>query len=175
MNGNGKEYALALFAIALENDSLEQINDDLRTVNDAIKENPDYMGFLINPAIPKSERLQSISDVFEDRVDENVFAMLNVLCDHGDMFVLGETVDEFAQMYEDYMRYAKATVTSAVELTDEQKTKLLSKLHTITGKRIEAEYIIDKSLMGGLTVMVDGKYYDGSVRKNLNNLKEVIS
>lgn len=175
MNGNGKEYALAIFGIALEKDSLKEMSEDLNFVKDAIDENPEYLDYLVNPAIPKSERLNSISEVFSGRVCEDVYSTLCVLCDHGDMYILNDAISEFNEMYEDYTRYAKATITSAVELTNEQKNKLVSKISKLTNKRIEAEYIVDKSIMGGLTVMVDGKYYDGSVRKNLNNLKEVLS
>lgn len=175
MNGNGKEYALAIFSIALENDNLETVRSDLLLVRDAICDDPDYLGYLISPAVPKSERLLSIAEIFEEYVEENVFAMINVLCEHGDILVLSAAVDEFVQLYEDYMNFAKAVVTSAIELSDEQKDKIVSKLSSVTGKKIQAEYIIDESIMGGVTVMVDGKYYDGSVRKNLNNLKEVMS
>lgn len=175
MNGNAKEYALAVFAIALEEDSMTVIHDDLIMVKDAITENPGYMEYLVNPAIPKSERRENLKMVFESRVCGDVFAFLNILCDHGDMYVMNEAIDEFCAMYEDYMRFSKAVITSAVALTEEEKTKLVSKLQSVTNKRIEAEYQVDPSLIGGVTVDVDGKFYDGSVRKNLSNIKEVIS
>lgn len=175
MNGNAKEYALAIFAIALENDSMDQVHEDLVLVKDALRENPEYKEFLINPSIPKSERAQSIAVVFENRVCDDVFALLNIICDHGDIFTLEPAIDEFNSMYENFTRHAKAVVTSAVELTDEEKAKLVKKLCEVTKKNVDAEYVIDKSLIGGLIVDVDGKLYDGSVRKNLNNIKEVIS
>lgn len=175
MSGNGKEYALAMFSIALENESMEEIHSDLNMVRDAIKENPEYLEFLLNPAVLKSERVASVAEVFEGRVCEDVFAFLNILCDHADMYSLVEAIDEFGKMYEDYMNFSKAVITSAVELTDSEKVKLINKLQKVTKKRIDPEYVIDEKLMGGLTVMVDGKFFDGSVRKNFNNLKEVMS
>jgi len=175
MNGNGKEYALALFSIALENENIEVIHSDLCSVKEAVDSNPEYLEYLINPAVPKSERIENLGVVFEGRVCEDVFAFLNVICEHGDLYALHTVFEEFDSMYQDYMKYAKAVITSAVELSDEQKAKLLAKLSRVTKKRIEAEYIIDKNLMGGITVEVDGKFYDGSVRKNLKNIKEEIS
>lgn len=175
MNGNAKEYALAIFAVALENDSMASIHDDLLMIRDVFEQNPDYIGFLVNPAVPKSERSESIKAAFEENVNEDVFAFINILCDHGDMYKLMSAIEEFNVMYDNYMKFTKAVITSAVELTDEEKVKLVSKLEKVTSKRIEAEYVIDKSIIGGITVDVDGKFYDGSVRKNFNNLKEVIS
>lgn len=175
MNGNGKEYALAMFAIALENDSMEEIHSDMVSLKQVIDENPEYLEYLVNPAVSKSERIENVAMVFEGRVCEDVFAFINILVNHGDTYCLESAIDEFNQMYEDYMHFAKAVVTSVVELTDAEKEKLISKLQQVTKKRVVAEYVIDKSLMGGITVVVDGMFYDGSVRKNLNNIKEVIS
>ena len=175
MNGNAKEYALAMFAIALENDSMESIHSDFLVLREAFNENPGFAEYLINPAIPKSERVANIEEVFKDNVCEDVFALINIIADHGDIYTLVPAIEEFNLMFEDHMRYAKAVVTSAVDLTEEEKEKLMVKLRAVTNKNVDATYVIDKSLIGGLVVDVDGKIFDGSVRKNLNNIKEVIS
>lgn len=175
MNGNGKEYAIALFSVMLESGLEQEIFDDLNLIDRSVKENPEYIEFLINPSIPKSERLASLRSTFEGQVCDQVFAFLNVICEHRDMYVLFSAIDEFRTMYEDYKIFAKAVITSAVELNDEQKSRLIKKLSEVTGKTIVADYVIDKDIIGGLSVIVDGKHFDGSVRKNLKNIKEVIS
>ena len=175
MRGNGKEYAVALFSIALESEEHAQIYGDMEYLKELVNDNPEYIDYLVNSSIPKSERVNNLREVFEGRVCDPVFAFLNVLLEHRDTNVLLSAIDEFRSLYEDYMNVADAVVTSVVELTDEQKKKLISKLSLVTGRRIRATYVIDSSLIGGLSVTVDGKLYDGSIKKNLNNLKEVMS
>ena len=175
MRGNGKEYAVALFSIALESEQHAQIYGDMEYLKELVNDNPEYIDYLVNSSIPKSERVNNLREVFEGRVCDPVFAFLNVLLEHRDINVLLSAIDEFRSLYEDYMNVADAVVTSVVELTDEQKKKLISKLSLVTGRRIRATYVIDSSLIGGLSVTVDGKLYDGSIKKNLNNLKEVMS
>ena len=175
MRGNGKEYAVALFSIALESEEHAQIYGDMEYLKELVNDNPEYIDYLVNSSIPKSERVNNLREVFEGRVCDPVFAFLNVLLEHRDINVLLSAIDEFRSLYEDYMNVADAVVTSVVELTDEQKKKLISKLSIVTGKRIRATYVIDSSLIGGLSVTVDGRLYDGSIKKNLNNLKEVMS
>lgn len=175
MNGNGKEYALAMFGIALENDAMDAIYEDLKVVEEAIVKNPEYIEFLINPAIPKSERLKSIADVFEGRVVEDVFAFLSIIVEHEDTYCLKEAIVEFTDMYEDYKKYATALITSAVELTREQKDRLIQKLSKATGKRVVPTYEIKKDLIGGVMVEIDGQFFDGTVKKNLRSIKEVMS
>ena len=175
MRGNGKEYAVALFSIALESEEHAHIYGDMEYLKELVNDNPEYIDYLVNSSIPKSERVNNLREVFEGRVCDPVFAFLNVLLEHRDINVLLSAIDEFRSLYEDYMNVADAVVTSVVELTDEQKKKLISKLSLVTGRRIRATYVIDSSLIGGLSVTVDGKLYDGSIKKNLNNLKEVMS
>ena len=175
MRGNGKEYAVALFSIALESEEHAQIYGDMEYLKELVNDNPEYIDYLVNSSIPKSERVNNLREVFEGRVCDPVFAFLNVLLEHRDINVLLSAIDEFRSLYEDYMNVADAVVTSVVELTDEQKKKLISKLSIVTGRRIRATYVIDSSLIGGLSVTVDGRLYDGSIKKNLNNLKEVMS
>lgn len=175
MRGGGKEYASALFSVALETGDPQEIYRDVETLDGLIKENPEYVDYLVNPSIPKSERVKSISDTFEGRVCDQVFSFLLVVMEHRDMKILLSAIDEFRSMYEYYMNIADAVVTSAVELTEEEKKKLIVKLSSVTGKSIRATYVVDKDIIGGISVTVDGRIYDGSVRKNLNNLKEVMS
>lgn len=175
MNGSGKEYASALFSIILEGADAKDIYSDIETVDRLFRENPEYIDYLVNPSIPKSERINNLRQTFDGQVCDPVFAFLSVIMEHRDMKVLLSAIDEFRTMYEYYMNIADAVVTSAVELTEDEKKKLINKLSAVTGKSIRATYVIDKSLIGGLSVTVDGKLYDGSVKKNLKNLKEVMS
>ena len=175
MNGNDKEYAIALFSLMLESDEVDKVIPDIDLVDTLFKENPEYIDYLSNPSVPKSERIESLRSVFEGQVCDHVYSFLNVICEHRDMHVLFSAISEFRKMYEDYMHIADAVITSAVELTDEQKARLTAKLTKVTGKTIKPQYVIDKGLIGGISVTVDGKHFDGSVRKNLKNIKEVIS
>ena len=67
------------------------------------------------------------------------------------------------------------TVTAEAPLTDEEKEKLKNKLEAMTKSTVSMEYFIDESLLGGLIAEIDGKVLDGSLRKRLHDIKEVIN
>ena len=71
-------------------------------------------------------------------------------------------------------KIAHATVTSAVELTEEEKNRLIAGLEARERCRVQGEYRVDPSLLGGLIVEVEGKILDGSLRHRLSEIKEVI-
>ena len=67
-----------------------------------------------------------------------------------------------------------ATVTSALELTDDERAKLISKLEKMCGTKVQIEEKTDPSLIGGIVIEVDGKVIDGSIRNRLSDVKDVI-
>ena len=175
MTNAGREYAIALFETAYESGNIDDIRKDVRSIKDMFLQMPEYIEFLSNPGIPKKERMNALSEAFEGRVDDVLFSFLAVMTEGGDMSAFFDAQKEFEQMYEDFKKFTYAEITSAVELTDEEKEKLVSKLEKLTGKTVKPKYRIDPSLMGGITVTTDGMFFDGSVRKNLKNLEKEIS
>lgn len=67
----------------------------------------------------------------------------------------------------------KLTITTSVELIDEEKDKLEKRLAKKYGK-FKTEYHVDDDLVGGIIIFDGDKVYDGSVRKQLDKLKEKI-
>jgi F-type H+-transporting ATPase subunit delta len=63
-------------------------------------------------------------------------------------------------------------VSSAKELSDPEKKELTAVMEKRTGKRIQAKYREDRALLGGVVVRVGSTIYDGSVREQLNRLRE---
>jgi F-type H+-transporting ATPase subunit delta len=175
MNTTGREYALALFETAYESGNIDDIRNNIRSLKELFKEMPDYIEFLSNPGIPKKERMEALQKAFEGKVDEVLFSFLAVMTDRADMGHFFDAQKEFEHMYEDYKKFTYAEITSAVELTEEEKTKIVAKLEEITGKTVRPKYKTDPALMGGITVTADGMFFDGSVIKNLKNLEKEIS
>ena len=169
-----REYAEALFMLAVEENSVEEYTSALSLVDSLVKENPRYIELLASPAISLDERVQAIDEAFGTSVPENVVSFLKILCENSRIRTLEDCITEFNKLTMALSQTTVATVCSAVPLSDEQKLGICAKLGKITGKRIEATYIIDESLIGGLKIDVDGKTFDGSIKHRLNEVKDVI-
>ena len=175
MTNVGREYAIALFEAAYEDGSLDAVREDLTEIRKLLKKEPDYISFLMNPGIPKEERLDSLSEAFEGNVEDLLYSFLAVMVTNNHMNEFFTAAKEFEKMYEDYKKISFAVITSAVKLTDEEKRKIVTRLRKVTGKVISPIYKVGESIIGGITVTCDGKFFDGSVVRNLKNIKEVIS
>jgi F-type H+-transporting ATPase subunit delta len=64
-----------------------------------------------------------------------------------------------------------ATVTTAVDMTDALKAKVLLKVKELTGKEAELKNIVDESILGGFILRVGDVQYNASISNKLNNLK----
>lgn len=175
MTETSKEYASALFQLALEQGQEEEIAAGMKTMRGVFEQTPEYAAFLSSPGIPKQKRLDAIHEAFDGAVPEYAVSLLCLMCQRGCADLLPACAEEYQALYAEHLRRSYATVTSAVELTDGEKEKLRQKLERISGHTVRLRYQIDPALLGGVTVEMDGTLYDGSLRSRLQTMKEVIS
>ena len=168
-----KEYAQALFMIAKEKDMVDTYSDVLKQIAALVDENPDYTEFLSSPALPLSERLSAIDEAFGSYPEE-IASFLKLLCENGHIKEIKECIEEFIDLENMLEKSVAADVYSSVELSDEQKEKLTQKLETKFGKKVLATFEVDKSLLGGIKIVMEDEVLDGSIEKRLKDLKEVI-
>ncbi len=169
-----REYAEAMFSLCAECGESEKYLEALIEVRTLMRENPEYTEFLASPAIPLAERCAAIDEAF-GKYPLYVASFLKILCENSRVRGVIECIDEFEKLVINAKNRATATVYSAVELDSEQRKRLEEKLSRVSGKGIDATYTVDKSLIGGIRVELDGVTYDGSVKHRLGEVKEVIT
>ena len=170
-----KEYATALFTIAMEQGETKKFAAALESTMKAFRQSPDYVEFLCAPNIPLSERILSLETVFGGRVPEDVLSFLKLICEKGRVRTLGTCLHEYMKLYNESKAISWAHVRSAIPLTPEQKTALRLKLEKQSGRNVLIECSTDSTLLGGIVVEMDGKILDGSIRRRLQEVKEVMN
>lgn len=175
MTETSKEYASALFELAIESHTEDQTSEALHQVRDVLCGTPDALATLASPAIPKRERLQLLERIWGETLPEHVMGFLQVLCAHGNIRELDRCVTIFDDLFDTLRKLSTAAVVSAVALTDDEKRKLQSGLEQRLGRSVRLECSVDPSLLGGMIVTVDGKIMDGSLKHRLHEIKEVMN
>ena len=167
-----KEYTAALFALAMENGLVDEFKNELNEIKSAIDE--DYVLILNSPAISLGARLEIIEEAFGAKMHEYIVSFIKLLCENGEIELLPSTIDEFFALCHDLENRVTAKIYYVKEPNKAQKERLEAKLNEITGKKIDALYIKDSSLIGGIKIELDGKIIDGSISARLSNIKGVI-
>lgn len=170
-----REYAQALFKLAVEENSVEEYLESLKKMKKLLEENPEYTEFLNCPAVSLTQRLAAIDEAFGEMLPEYVLSLVKLLCENGKSRITLSCIDEFLALAMEYENSTYAQIYSVIELNAIQKESICKKLEKITNKNIVPVYIIDKSLIGGIKIEVDGKTIDFSIKHRLGDIKDVMN
>jgi len=95
-----------------------------------------------------------------------------VLIDKGRIRFLNEIVGQFARELNERLGFAEAAITTARELSSQERTELEGDLSRVTGKSIRAHYAQDRTILGGAIARVGSTVYDGSVKGQLERIRQ---
>ena len=129
-----------------------------------------------SPAIA-AEQKRAVLDAIVARagVSSPVRNFVAVLIDHGRFSWMGPIVRQFEQEILSRLGIAEAQITSARVLTDDERRLLEAEVEKVTGKKVRGRYAQDPSVLGGAIVRVGSTIYDGSVKGQLEKIKEAMS
>ena len=169
-----KEYAVSLFSIALEDQKEEQYFEELRSVVSLLDESPEYYELLSSPELSREERVSLLASSFGGALSEYVLSFLKLLCEAAAFKLLPECAAEYEKLLRAHNRTEEVKVTSSVALTDEEKEKIKERAERLEKRRCEMRFFVDPSILGGVIIETESSVIDGSLRKSLQEIKEVI-
>jgi len=165
-------YANSLLDLAKERNSLEAIKSDLDSFLAVLKATPELRAVLKNPIISPDKKFSIIKEVFGPSVQEIVISFFKIVISKGRAEVLYETAKEFVNGYNKINGVIKASVVSAVQLTDENKAEVKRVVEQATQKKVVLETRIEPDLIGGFVLTVGDKQFDASISSSLSKLKK---
>jgi F-type H+-transporting ATPase subunit delta len=168
-----RRYAQAVFQIALENDSLDRWSSDLDQIADALGDR-DFFAFLEAPQVPEREKLQGVDTVLIG-VSDLARNLVGVLIDHRSVRFAESVRDQFRALVDEHNGVSRATVTTAVPLTDEQRDRVKELLGELVGARVDTTEDVDPQIVGGIVARVGDHLIDGSVTTKLRNMQDALA
>lgn len=170
MNRAAIRYAKALLSLASDNKVAEAVNNDMKRIIDTFAQSVELSQMLQNPTVKASDKKAVLTSVFSN---SNVYTnnLIATLILNKRLGLLTETAISYAYLYDQLTGTQIATVTTAVDMTDALKVKVLLKVKELTGKEAELKNIVDESILGGFILRVGDVQYNASISNKLNNLK----
>ena len=172
MKSASLQYANALADVALAQGAADAALKQLNDVAAAFASSSELRNVMASPAVPREAKHGVIEKIAARAGAGKIIRnFLFVIADHHRTHILPEIVAAFEGVVRQRQGVAEAEISSAVELSAAQKKKFAQTLERITGKKIEAKYSLDPTLLGGAVVRVGDTIYDGSVRSSLNEMR----
>jgi F-type H+-transporting ATPase subunit delta len=168
-----RRYASALADIALAQNSADRAKADLAAFIDALHSSVDLRNLLESPAVGRDAKQKVLAELgARMNLEPAVRNFIYLIVDHRRIEALGDMQQAFREELNTRLGISEAEVISARVLSAEQRGQLTAALERRTGKKIEARFKQDQSLLGGAVVRIGSVVYDGSVREQLARLRE---
>jgi F-type H+-transporting ATPase subunit delta len=149
---------------------------ELRTIARLLNESSELRRVFENPAIPAGQKRRVLDVIAQrDGISKEVRNLVAILIDHRRTHFLDAVIRQLEKELDERMGFAEAEITSTRELSDPEKREFEQQLAKLTGKKVRAHYGRDASLLGGAVLRVGSTIYDGSVKGQLERMKEAIS
>ncbi|MET0826488.1 MAG: ATP synthase F1 subunit delta [Acidimicrobiales bacterium] len=165
-------YARAMFDVARAEGDLARIGDELFRFARVLESNDELRTTLTDQQLPVSRRQQIVEDLLGGKADPSTIALVGMAVGTGRARELPAIIDSLVSMSAAQANRAVAEVRSAIDLTDDQRTRLAAAIESATGKQVEVKVVVDPTILGGIVTTVGDTVLDGSVRTRLERLKQ---
>lgn len=129
-----------------------------------------------NPAVPADQKRKLLDAIVQrEGILRPVRNLIAVLIDHRRLSFLPRILEHLEKEVDERLGFAEAQISSARDLDAPEKRLLEAQIEKTTGKKVRASYGLDPSLLGGAVVRIGSTIYDGSVKGQLERIKEAIS
>jgi F-type H+-transporting ATPase subunit delta len=168
-----RRYATALADVVIKSGETETVKSELKTWEDLIKSNSNLQSAFANPAIAHLSKEKVLEGLLAKAKPSKTTAnFLRVLLRNSRLTELAEINEKFASVLDERSGIVSAEVTSARPLSDSEKAEIKTNLAKVTGKQVNLNFNINENIIGGVVTRVGSTVYDGSVKTQLENLKQ---
>ncbi len=135
----------------------------------------DLREVLMDPSIPAEQKL-AVLDGIAGRLGmmREVRNFIAIVMDHQRLGELNLLLAAYDQVADEGLGITEAEVATVHELSGEDRTELEAHVAKLAGTRVRVAYRLDSTLLGGAVVKIGSTVYDGSVRTQLEQLKQAL-
>lgn len=170
-----KRYARAFFEISDAEKGYEAYYQEMGNFSAVLKENKSLGEFLANPIFAQSDKKAVVETILDQiSISPLTANFLKLLVDKRRIDIISDIEGCYRELTDNALRKVRVTVKTAFPLTGESLDRLRAGLEGLTGKTVEMTVLEDSALIGGIVVRVGDKLYDGSIRTQLNNIRNLL-
>ena len=165
-------YGSALYDIAAENKCIEEILNDFESVEKVMNESSELRHVIRSPLVNSDEKLNILLKIFSQlNFNKLTTTFLKVLDNNKRISNISSIIFQFKKINSEKRGDIVASVTSANELSEDDKNNITNQLKSSLGQKLSLNFDVDKDIIGGLIVKVGSKMIDTSIANKISKLK----
>lgn len=169
-----RRYATAVFALAKEQNVVEDVGRDLGRIDDAISRDEETRRFFVAPVIDAKEKARVLTQSFGGNCQELALHVLLLLVRKRREALLPELVKQFKVLQMQDRGLEPVTITTAQPLSDEDLRKMVARLEHVFQKKFDVTQKVDSQLIGGVRIMLGDRRIDSSISGRLEDLSRTL-
>lgn len=169
-------YARALLDVALAEADPAVVEQELAAAAELFEGHAGLWKVMTNPAVPAPKKRAVVDSILPQLgVTPVVQKTLQMLASRDRVALLPEIVSAYSSRLMDHQKVVRAQVTSAVPMTGDRAKALERELAGITGRKVVMSAAVDPSIMGGVVTQIGSMVWDGSVKRQLEKIREKLA
>ena len=174
-NAIARRYAKALVQLGSEGGLIDRFRDELSVVDGLFRNNAELRAAFADPAITLVQKKSIMGElVTKTACSELVGNFLLLLVDKNRVAFLGQIVQTYEKLADEFSGVIRPVITSAFALDDNQMVAIKGALEKKTGKKVMLQMVVDSSLLGGVVTQIGDIAYDNSVKTQLKQIKDIL-
>ena len=171
-----RRYATALADVIADGSEAREVRAEVGEWDRMLTANPPLLEIFANPTVAYEQKQKILSELIDrTSVRPTTANFLRVLLRNQRLADLAQVNAKLSQILDERSGVLSADVVSAQPLPAGTSQALTDTLSRMTGKKITLNFAIDESLLGGIVTRIGSTVYDGSVRNQLNRLREELA
>ena len=169
-----RPYAKAVFELAQEQNQFDAWSGRLAFWS-AVVTNPEMSKRLDAPGLTHQDRASLIETVAGDEMDDDGRNFIRLLSENNRLSLLTDIHSLYEELRAEAEGEIEATVTSAFELTDDQREKISGALSKRLDRKVRIVSVVDKDLIGGAVIRAGDLVIDGSLKGRVENMQRIVN
>lgn len=153
---------------------LEKIFEDLKIIQTVLLHSQDLDEVLKNPAIDFTKKCEIIESIFSSEIDEHEKNLLKILIEKQRFNEFDNIISALKNKLQDIKGEKEVSIISAIQLDEEQKNMIVSKLENRLQKKVLPNWSENKEIIGGIIVQIDDNVIDMSLLNKIESLSKNI-
>ena len=163
-----RRYARAVFELASEEKRVDEWQAQLAALR-VVMSDPEVADVLANPTIPSEERMKLLSAT--GGLSQEAVNLARLLVESDRVRDIDGVAEEFDAMADEAAGRVRATVTTAVQLDQDDRARVARELSKRLGKEVSMSVVVDPRILGGLKLQYGDRLVDASVATRLQQLR----
>ncbi|WP_162340981.1 ATP synthase F1 subunit delta [Cyclobacterium salsum] len=165
-------YAKSLLELAVENDLLEKVHQDMNGVLDMAGQSPDFVDAIKSPVITSDQKLKLIRALYGKSVTPLSMKFFELVSKKGREGLLPDMAQGFHRLYNEHLGIQPAEVVATIQLDEALRQAFKDIVKEVSGKdKVELIEKINPNVIGGFILRIEDRQLDESIKSKLQQLR----